>query len=188
MLLFGGQVREALSLVKRARHLAQGTSPRLRAWLAAAHAEALAIAGNAGDSLRALDQADEAFQQVEPGSGPRWLGYFDQAHLVRWKGHCLVAVGQPETALAVLHEALDSVDASFVRARAGALVDLATLHLRQGDVDATSDVLARAFQLARETQSTKNQRRIIEVRRRLRPWNATAAVRDLDELLDWFAA
>jgi tetratricopeptide (TPR) repeat protein len=188
VLLFGGQVREALSLVKRARHLAQGTSPRLRAWLAAAHAEALAIAGNAGDSLRALDQADEAFQQVEPGSGPRWLGYFDQAHLVRWKGHCLVAVGQPETALAVLQEGLDSVDASFVRARAGALVDLATLHHRQGDVDATCDVLARAFQLARETQSTKNQRRIIEVRRRLRPWNATAAVRDLDELLDWFAA
>jgi tetratricopeptide (TPR) repeat protein len=188
VLLFGGQVREALSLVKRARHLAQGTSPRLRAWLAAAHAEALAIAGNAGDSLRALDQADEAFQQVEPGSGPRWLGYFDQAHLVRWKGHCLVAVGQPETALAVLQEGLDSVDASFVRARAGALVDLATLHHRQGDVDATCEVLARAFQLARETQSTKNQRRIIEVRRRLRPWNGTAAVRDLDELLDWFAA
>jgi tetratricopeptide (TPR) repeat protein len=188
VLLFGGQVREALSLVKRARHLARGTSPRLQAWLAAAHAEASAIAGNPADSLRALDQADEAFQQVETGSGPRWLAYFDQTHLVRWKGHCLVAVGQPETASAVLQEALDSVDASFVRARAGALVDLATLHLRQGDVDATCDVLARAFRLARETQSTKNQRRIIEVRRRLRPWNATAAVRDLDELLDWFAA
>jgi hypothetical protein len=132
VLLFGGQVREALSLVKRARHLARGMTPRLRAWLAAAHAEASAIAGNARDTLRALDQADEAFQGVEPGSGPRWLSYFDQAHLVGWKGHCLVLVGQPDTALAVLQEALDSVDASFVRARAGALVDLATLHLRQG--------------------------------------------------------
>jgi tetratricopeptide (TPR) repeat protein len=188
VLLFGGQVREALSLVKRARHLARGTSPRLQAWLAAAHAEASAIAGHPGDSLRALDQAEEAFQQVEPGSGPRWLAYFDRAHLVRWQGHCLVAVGQPETALAVLQAALGSVDASFVRARAGALVDLATLHLRQGEVDATCDVLARAFLLARETQSTKNHRRIIEVRRRLRPWNTTAAVRDLDELLGWFAA
>jgi hypothetical protein len=188
VLLFGGQVRQALSLIKRARHLARGTSPRLRAWLAAAHAEASAIAGSAADTLRALDQAEVAFQQVEPGSGPRWLAYFGRAHLVRWKGHCLVAVGQPETALAVLQEGLGSVDASFVRARAGALVDLATLHLRQGEIDATCDVLARAFRLARETQSTKNQRRIIEVRRRLRPWNATAAVRDLDELLDWFAA
>jgi tetratricopeptide (TPR) repeat protein len=185
VLLFGGQVREALSLVKRARHLARGTRPRLRAWLAAAHAEASAIAGNAGDTLRALDQADEAFQQVQPGSGPRWLSYFDQAHLVRWKGHCLVLVGQPDTALAVLQEALDSVDASFVRARAGALVDLATLHLRQGEVDATCSALAEAFRLARETQSTKNQRRIIEVRRRLRPWNATGAVSELDELLEW---
>jgi hypothetical protein len=188
VLLFSGQVREALSLIRRARHLARGTSPRLRAWLAAAHAEASALAGNAGESLRALDQAEEAFQQVELGSGPRWLAYFDQAHLVRWKGHCLVSVGQPDTALAVLQEALGSVDASFVRARAGALVDLATLHLRQEDVDATCDTLARAFRLARETQSTKNQRRIIEVRRRLRPWNATAAVRELDELFDWFAA
>src|SRR6266508_2872403 len=188
VLLFGGQVREALSLVKRARHLARAATPRLRAWLAAAHAEASAIAGNAGDAFRALDQADEAFQQVEPGSGPRWLSYFDQAHLVRWKGHCLVLVGQPETTLAVLQEALDSVDASFVRARAGSLVDLATLHLRQGEVDATCNVLGQAFRLARETQSTKNQRRIIEVRRRLRPWNAATAVRDLDELLDWFAA
>jgi tetratricopeptide (TPR) repeat protein len=188
VLLFGGQVREALSLVKRARRLARAATPRLRAWLAAAHAEASAIAGNAGDALRALDQADEAFQQVEPGSGPSWLSYFDQAHLVRWKGHCLVLVGQPETALVVLQEALDSVDSSFVRARAGALVDLATLHLRQGEVDATCNVLGQAFRLARETQSTKNQRRIIEVRRRLRPWNATTAVRDLDELLDWFAA
>jgi tetratricopeptide (TPR) repeat protein len=188
LLLFGGQVREALSLVKRARHLARGTRPRLRAWLAAAHAEASAIAGNAADTLRALDQAEEVFQQVEPGSGPRWLAYFDRAHLVRWKGHCLVAVGQPETALAILQEALDSVDASFVRARAGALVDLATLHLRAGEVDATCDVLAQAFRLAHDTQSTKNQRRIIEVRQRLRPWDATAAVRDLDELLGWFAA
>jgi tetratricopeptide (TPR) repeat protein len=133
VLLFGGQVREALSLVKRARYLARGATPRLRAWLAAAHAEAAAIAGNAADTLRALDQADEAFQRVEPGSGPRWLSYFDQTHLIRWKGHCLVLVGQPETALAVLQEALDSVDASFVRARAGALVDLATLHLQQGE-------------------------------------------------------
>jgi tetratricopeptide (TPR) repeat protein len=188
VLLFGGQVREALSLVKRARYLARAARPRLRAWLAAAHAEASAIAGNASDALRALDQADEAFRQVEPGSGPRWLSYFDQAHLVRWKGHCLVLVGQPETTLAVLQEALDLVDASFVRARAGALVDLATLHLRQGEIDATCNVLGQAFRLARETQSTKNQRRIIELRRRLRPWNATTAVRDLDELLDWFAA
>ena len=187
VLLFGGQVREALSLVKRARYLARGATPRLRAWLAAAHAEAAAIAGNAADTLRALDQADETFQRVEPGSGPRWLSYFDQTHLVRWKGHCLVLVGQPETALAVLQEALDSVDASFVRARAGALVDLATLHLQQGEVDAACDVLGHAFRLARETQSTKNQRRIIVVRRHLRPWNATAAVRNLDELLDWFA-
>jgi ATP/maltotriose-dependent transcriptional regulator MalT len=185
VLLFGGQVREALSLVKRARHLARGTTPRLRAWLAAAHAEASAIAGNARDTLRALDQADEAFQGVEPGSGPRWLSYFDQAHLVGWKGHCLVLVGQPDTALAVLQEALDSVDASFVRARAGALVDLATLHPRQGEVDATCNALAEAFRLARETQSTKSQRRIIDVRRRLRPWNATGAVSELDELLDW---
>jgi tetratricopeptide (TPR) repeat protein len=185
VLLFGGQVREALSLVKRARHLARGTTPRLQAWLAAAHAEALAIAGDAGATLRALDQADGAFQQVEHGSGPRWLTYFDQSHLVRWKGHCLVLVGQPETAFAVLQEALDSVDASFVRARAGALVDLATLHLRQGEVDATCNVLGQAFRLARETHSAKNKRRIIEVRRLLRPWNATAAVRELDELLDW---
>jgi tetratricopeptide (TPR) repeat protein/transcriptional regulator with XRE-family HTH domain len=185
VLLFGGQVREALSLVKRARHLARGTTPRLRAWLAAAHAEASAIAGNTGDALRALDQADEAFQQVQPGVGPRWLSYFDQAHLVRWKGHCLVLVGQPENVLAVLQEALDSVDASFVRARAGALVDLATLHLRQGEIDATCNALAEAFRLARETQSTKNQRRIIEVRRRLRPWNAMDAVSELDELLEW---
>jgi tetratricopeptide (TPR) repeat protein len=162
-------------------------TPRLQAWLAAAHAEASAIAGNAEDARRALDQADEAFQRVEPGSGPRWLSYFDQSHLVRWKGHSLVLVGQPETTLAILHEALDSVDASFVRARAGALVDLATLHLRQGEVDATCSVLAEAFRLTRQTQSAKNHRRIIEVRRRLRPWNATAAVRDLDELLDWFA-
>src|SRR5919109_163710 len=161
VLLFGGQVREALSLVKRARHLARGTAPRLRAWLAAAHAEASAIAGNVDEALRALDQADEAFQQVEPSSGPRWLSYFDQTHLVRWKGHCLVLVGHPETALSVLQEALHSVDASFVRARAGALVDLATLHLRQGEVDATCDVLGQAFRLARETQSAKNQRRII---------------------------
>jgi tetratricopeptide (TPR) repeat protein len=187
VLLFGGQVREALSLVKRARHLAaRGTTPRLRAWLAAAHAEASAIAGNAGETLRALDQADEAFQQVEPGSGPRWLSYFDRAHLVRWKGHCLVLVGKPETAFGVLQEALASVDASFVRARAGALVDLATLHLRQEEVDATCTVLEQAFRLAQETQSTKNQRRIIEVRRRLRHWDATAAVRELDERLDWF--
>jgi hypothetical protein len=75
-----------------------------------------------------------------------------------------------------------------VRARAGALVDLATLHLRQGELDAACNALGQAARLARGTRSTKNQRRTIGVRRRSRPWNATAAVRGLDELLDWFAA
>jgi hypothetical protein len=37
VLLFGGRVREALSLVKRARHLARTATPRLQAWLAAFH-------------------------------------------------------------------------------------------------------------------------------------------------------
>ena len=78
VLLFGGRVREALSLVKRARHLARGTTPRLRAWLAAAHAEASAIAGNAGilsvPWIRPMRRSSRSSRAVVRAGSPTSIG------------------------------------------------------------------------------------------------------------------
>ncbi|MCA1675750.1 MAG: hypothetical protein LC799_27415, partial [Actinobacteria bacterium] len=109
-----------------ARRRADATSPRvLRAWLAAAHGEALAAHGEPTASLHAFDHAAQLLPNDPTDERPYVA--LDTIHLTRWRGHALARLGHPD-ATTILTDALNQLDPTFVRAQTALHVDLAIAH------------------------------------------------------------
>jgi hypothetical protein len=132
--------------------------PLLRAWLAAAHGEVLAITGAANNARRAFDAAEHHLPSdpVDPRLPFLFLG---DGHLDRWRGNALARLGDPD-AIDHLAHALDRMPADFVRARAGLLVDLAYAHAAAGNRDATRTYARDARRLALQIKSDRHLHRL----------------------------
>jgi hypothetical protein len=85
--------------------------------------------------------------------------FLSDAHLARWRGNCLVRLGD---AAAVEHSlaALASMDSSFTRAEAGLRCDLAEAMLILGELDEAAGHVERARELALRVGSVRQRRRI----------------------------
>ncbi|MDT0434070.1 MULTISPECIES: helix-turn-helix domain-containing protein [Streptomyces] len=156
-----GRPALGVDLVRDAqRTVGRSGSARLHAWLYAAEAELCAHAGMADDCRRALDAA---LASIPPGSEDRdsdMLSIFlNDAHLARWRGNVLALLGDGE-AVASLYGALEGIDATFVRARAGLHADLAQAHLTRAEYDDAHDHLRQARLLASRTGSVRQRRRV----------------------------
>jgi hypothetical protein len=149
---------DAVDLLDGARRRADATSPRvLRAWLAAAHGEALAAHRNQTASLHAFDQAVELLPSNAADERPYVA--LDTVHLARWRGHALARFGDPH-AITVLTDALNRLDPAFVRAETALHVDLATAHAANRNRDEARDHAHHAAQLATQIGSARQRRRI----------------------------
>jgi hypothetical protein len=159
VLLDVGETRAAADLLSETRRAADGKcSPLLRAWLAAAHGEALAADNQRDASLRAFDTAETSLppDSTDPG-GPYVV--LDSTHLARWRGHALSRFADPE-AVEVLTAALDGLDHTFTRAETALRVDLARAFLAVGQRRAMNQQLERAAELASTIGSVRQQHRI----------------------------
>ena len=158
VLIDAGATRDAVDLLHSARCRADSTTPRiLQAWLAAAHGEALAAHGRPTASLRAFDQA--AARLPNEPSDERPYVALDAVHLARWRGHALARFGDPD-ATAVLLEALNRLDPSFVRAETALRVDLATALVASGEQGEARHHANHAVRLAAQVGSARQRRRI----------------------------
>jgi hypothetical protein len=149
----------AVDQLVHARTIAnRAATPLLRAWLAAAYGEILAVAGHADDARRAFDVASGLLpvDPVDPALPFLFLGDF---HLDRWRGNALARVGAPD-AIDQLADALAHLPAEFVRARTGLLVDLAYAQAAAGDRDAALAHARQARRLAAQIKSDRQQRRL----------------------------
>ncbi len=149
---------DAIDLLDSARRRADVTTPRvLRAWLAAAHGEALAAHGDRTASLHAFDHAAELLPDDPTDERPYVA--LDPIHLARWRGHALARFGDPD-ATAVLTDALTRLDPSFVRAETALRVDLATALAATGDTDEGRTQADHAARLAAQVGSARQRRRV----------------------------
>ncbi|MBJ7603117.1 MAG: hypothetical protein JF888_08015 [Candidatus Dormibacteraeota bacterium] len=149
---------DAIELLDETRRHAHASSPRvLRAWLAAAHGEALAAHGDQTASLRAFDEAAELLPSELADERPYVA--LDPVHLARWRGHALARCGHPD-ATTVLTGALNQLDPSFVRAETALRVDLATALEANGDRDGARIHANHAARLAAQVGSARQRRRI----------------------------
>ncbi|MBV9162654.1 MAG: hypothetical protein JO281_14145 [Pseudonocardiales bacterium] len=160
VLLDAQATHDAVDLLDTARYRADATAPRiLRAWLAAAHGEALAAHGDRTASLHVFDRADDLLP-ADGGTDSRPYVALDAVHLARWRGHALPRFGDPD-AITILTDALDRLDRTFVRAETALRVDLATAHVANGDHDETRSQADHAARLAAQVGSARQHRRII---------------------------
>jgi transcriptional regulator with XRE-family HTH domain len=156
-----GRPALGVDLVRDARRtVGQSGSARLRAWLYAAEAEMCAYADMPDDSRRALDAALAIIPPGPDDRDPDMLSIFlNGAHLARWHGNVLAMLGDGD-AVTRLYGALEDMDPSFVRARAGLHTDLAQAHLTRAEYDDAHTHLRQARLLAGRTGSVRQRRRV----------------------------
>jgi tetratricopeptide (TPR) repeat protein len=154
-----GEVRPALQQLEEARSLVERAAPGLlRAWLAAAHGEGLAVAGQRDDALRAFDEAGRLLP-ADPVDPSLPFLFLADAHLDRWRGHALARLRDAE-AVGVLTSALQRLDPTFTRAETALRVDLASALIEVGEAGEARRHVQHAGQLASEIGSARQQRRI----------------------------
>jgi tetratricopeptide (TPR) repeat protein len=154
-----GEVKAAVEQLDEARTLAKHSAPALlRSWLAAAHGEGLAAAGERDEALRVFDVADELLPNdpVNPDLPFLFLG---GGHLDRWRGNAMSKLGEPD-AIEQLTNVLPRLPPEFTRAKAFVLVDLAYAYAAAGDREAALTHARQAKRLAMQIKSDRQLRRL----------------------------
>lgn len=156
-----GRVADGAAMSGHARSLGRSGTAMLRTWLAAAHGEALAAAGERTESLRAFDEAIVAIPSGRTSASEEepYVG-LDDVHLARWRGHALARLGVPE-AVPVLTGALHDHDAEFTRAEAALRVDLSLAHMAAGDAAAADEQRQAAMVVIDAVGSIRQRQRLI---------------------------
>lgn len=151
---------EALKLVREARAEAgEKIAPRMRSWLWAVEAETAAAAHEDRACRSALDHAADCLP-AGSGSDPE-LPYLslDDHHLTRWRGSALARLGDRE-AVDQLSGALVDIDPEYTRAKGALHIDLAQALVAANAREDALSHLRCASQLADQTGSVRQRRRI----------------------------
>ncbi|MGH9063680.1 MAG: hypothetical protein ACRD0L_06890 [Acidimicrobiales bacterium] len=159
-----GRPEDARQLIDHVHGVGSRKVPALlAAWLSAARGEILAAIGENRACRRALDLAAGRLAAADPEPDLPFI-VLDDHHLARWQGHCLARLGDPQ-AIAHLETSLFALDLTFVRARAGALIDLATALASCGDLTEAGRRLGEARVLALQAGSARQLRRAERLQR-----------------------
>lgn len=135
-------------------------SAKLRAWLLSAEAELRALAHDPAGARRGLEKATQAMPDTkDPRDADIASVFLNAEHFDRWTGHTLVLLGDEE-AVSTQYGVLESMDPTFVRARAGLHCDLAQGHLVRGEYAEAARQVREAKLLANRTGSVRYRRRI----------------------------
>lgn len=163
VLLDADRTTDALAIIHRTRQDAGTNVPAtLLAWLRAAEGEALATSGDRDAALRALDAAETALSSAG-ADDPLPYVMLDAGHLARWRGDCLVRLGDAG-AIADLTSALNSIgEGKFGRAETTLHVDLAIAFRARGDLNTARMHARRASDLAGRIGSVRQRRRIADL-------------------------
>ena len=176
----------ALRLIEAARKIAGTDNPPMTcAWLASVDSEIQARAGNAYPAEKALEDAENALQDLGEQNAASWIGIgaFNHAKLKSYRGLCYVLLDEPRKALDELTKALDALDTALKKHRCTALADQAAALVQLGEVEEGCQRASESLTLAIELRHAANADRIRKLRPKLDPWKKQAPVRALDEQL-----
>ncbi|GHH56863.1 helix-turn-helix domain-containing protein [Lentzea cavernae] len=133
-------------------------SPRLCALLEVREARCYAVMGNRESAERALSSAMENFHAE--GDLPVWLEFFDEAELLAAVGVTWAELGEWTRAVAAIRRSLRHRGDGVALARSFDLAELATCHLRSGDVDEGVRVATRSLDLVEQLNSNRARDRL----------------------------
>lgn len=180
-----GRPAEAVTLIETAVvGIRGGETPRLLAELSLWKAYALATLQDGSACVAALVQARTQVEQFEPESDPHWLYWVTPADITASAGHCLLRLGQPGRATALLDDGIALYDEAFARDRQIYLTHLADALARPGkqrDLEAAADRGLAAVHLAESLTSTRGIDWLRDLYRRMQPHASVPAVGDFLE-------
>lgn len=162
ILLDIGEADAAVELLEYARYVAENRAPSLlRSWLAAAHGEGLAAAGQRDESFRAFDVASSLLptNPVDPAM-PFLL--LNEGQLTRWRGNALLRLGDPDAIVQLEASVRDLANPewSAVRGLTNTYVDLAFAYAAAGDSKGAVQHAQTARQLAKRIGSDRQRQRL----------------------------
>ncbi|MGW2559463.1 XRE family transcriptional regulator [Streptomyces sp. NPDC001514] len=153
----------------------------VRALLQERRAWACAVAGIAGETERALAEAERALDDTHGASQPDWVSWVDHTELQIMAGRCWAELRRPLRAVPVLEAALARYDDSHARDKALYLSWLADAYLAAGEVEQAAKVTGRALDLTSGVASVRPRRRLEPVLKRLAEHRGVA---DVDDALE----
>jgi len=159
----------------------------MRGWAAGCSAAEHAFRGEADETRRELDRAQEIATEIRPGEEHGFLAYWEQTRVDGYVGLCNLLLGRAEAAEQALLQSLRTADPSLLRHRLGVMIDLGIARSLQGEVEAACAVLDEVCTTAEHGDFPIVVRRIRNVRRdHLARWHDLPEVRSLDEHLHEF--
>lgn len=158
VLLDSDQPALAVEAMTRASEHGRAAPPLMRAWLAAARAEAFAAVGDAEATKNSLDEARAL--PTDPNDKVPYL-MLSEEHLARWAGHCLARLGDPE-ALVSLPQAL-AAESDSVRAAISLHADMALALLNVGMLAEARDEAIQAMRMAQRYGSARQRKRLLRI-------------------------
>jgi uncharacterized protein (DUF2236 family) len=131
-------------------------------------------------------KARKQVDQFGPDSDPSWLYWVTPAEITAGAGDCLLQLGHPGHAIALLDDGIAMLDESFARDQQIYLTHLAEAFARPGkqrDFDAAVDRGLAAVHLAESLTSTRGIKCLHDLYRQMRPHASIPAVGDFLERL-----
>ena len=167
-----------------ASHLGKHPHSPMASWLAAVESELHTNAGNTNAALAAVERAREILGQPSGLAGELpWFDYYNATRLAGFAGYATLRAGRLQDARDALSDALGILPRSAVKQRAIYLTDLATVELRDNDLDQACRRAAEAAEQLHQAGYAAGTSRLQDFRAAVDPWKTSAPVRALDEQL-----
>ncbi|MFD8483404.1 MFS transporter [Kitasatospora sp. NPDC059673] len=174
---------EAVDLAQAALERNRGlATARTMSFFHLVEARAHAKAGNAPACGTALSAAEAALDRARPGDhDPTWIDFYTYDRLAADAAECFRDLGVPSKVRQFTREALARPTEGFVRSHGLRLIVSAMAEAEAGDLDAAVAAGERAVEVAGRISSHRSREYVVELLRRLEPYQNEQRVKELTE-------
>ncbi|MFE7527718.1 MFS transporter [Kitasatospora sp. NPDC057542] len=180
---YRGFAEEAVDLAQAALERNRGlATARTMSFFHLVEARAQAKARNAAACATALGAAESALERARAGDpDPAWIDFYAYDRLAADAAECFRDLGVPSKVRQFTREALATPTEGFVRSHGLRLVVSAMAEAEAGDLDAAVAAGERAVEVAGRISSQRSREYVVEMLRRLEPFQGERRVRELTE-------
>ncbi|MFF2149006.1 MFS transporter [Kitasatospora sp. NPDC101155] len=180
---YRGFAEEAVDLSQAALERNRGlATARTMSFFHLVEARAQAKARNAAACATALGAAESALERARAGDpDPAWIDFYAYDRLAADAAECFRDLGVPSKVRQFTREALAKPTEGFVRSHGLRLVVSAMAEAEAGNLDAAVAAGERAVEVAGRISSQRSREYVVEMLRRLEPFQGERRVRELTE-------
>ncbi|MFC5668261.1 MFS transporter [Kitasatospora misakiensis] len=180
---YRGFAEEAVDLAQAALERNRGlATARTMSFFHLVEARAQAKARNAAACATALGAAESALERARAGDpDPAWIDFYAYDRLAADAAECFRDLGVPSKVRQFTREALARPTEGFVRSHGLRLVVSAMAEAEAGNLDAAVAAGERAVDVTGRISSQRSREYVVEMLRRLEPFQGERRVRDLTE-------